>query len=302
MPSKPRNQERTCNETPTSAGLGIPRVYTRDAQFYRAPMSDILRSMIIEPPYAAARRNPEQAPPLGSIVLIDCLDVRPTSAQLKPIVDSAPWCPVCILAADRWEVRHVRRTARVTVIFSLDDGAGGTCGILSAVQSRPHTAPGDVADWIVGRTRMPSLRRTLVDLFTRPLMTRAEALRLPWSVREQLALLGEWDACDWQLMWHVTEAASRGDARAIVVPELDARADELLGLEMSARAQLAGWEWIPETALRCAGFFSNERLDARRELGCVAVLDALGQRSLASAGWRSRTESDTALREFARAG
>ncbi|MGH7711709.1 MAG: hypothetical protein ACREOG_10525 [Gemmatimonadaceae bacterium] len=273
-------------------------------------MSDTLRSMLIEPPYAAARRNTGEAPPpaLGSILLIDCLDVRPTSAQLKPIVDSAPWCPVCVLAVDRWEVRHIRRTSRVTVMFTLDDGAGGTRGILSAVSSRPRPTPPDVAEWIVARTRLPSLRRTLVDLFTRPLMTRAEALRLPWSVREQLALLGEWEACDWQLMWHVAEAASRGDVRASVVPDLDVRSDELLGVDAAAREQLAGWEWIPETALRCAGFFSSDRMGARRELGCVAVLDALALRSLAGASWRRRAESEVtgragaSVREFARAG
>ena len=265
-------------------------------------MSDTLRSMIIEPPYAAARRNTEQVPTLGSILLVDCLDIRPTQAQLKPIVDAAPWCPVSILAADRWDVRHIRRTSRVTVIFSLDDGVGGTRGILSALSSRPHTTPADVAEWIVSRTRMPSLRRTLMDLFTRPLMTRAEALRLPWSVREQLALLGEWDACDWQLMWHVTEAASRGDARAVVVPDLNARADELLGVELSTRLQLAGWEWIPETALRCAGFFSSQRIEARRELGCVAVFDSLAVRSLSSVGWRNRADTGAGAREFARAG
>ncbi len=265
-------------------------------------MSDPLRSMVIEPPYAAARRNTGEAPALGSILLIDCLDVRPTSAQLKPIVDSAPWCPVCILASDRWEVRHIRRTSRVTVVFSLDDGVGGTRGMLSAVATRPHATPADVAEWIVGRTRLPSLRRTLVDLFTRPLMTRADALRLQWSVREQVALLGEWDACDWQLMWHVTEAAARGEARAVVVPDLDARADELLGLDWSARAQLAGWEWIPETALRCAGFFSSDRMGARRELGCVAVLDTLAVRSLAAASLRHRADSELGHRQFARAG
>lgn len=265
-------------------------------------MSDTLRSMVIEPPYAAARRNTGEAPPLGSILLIDCLDVRPTSAQLKPIVDAAPWCPVCILAADRWEVRHIRRTSRVTVVFSLDDGVGGTHGMLSAISTRPHAAPADVAEWIVGRTRLPSLRRTLTDLFTRPLMTRAEALRLPWSLREQLALLGEWDGCDWQLMWHVSEAASRDEARAVVVPDLDARADKLLGLSLSERARLAGWEWIPETALRCAGFFSSDRMDARRELGCVAVLDSLAVRSLTASSWHHRTDSDVSEHQFARAG
>lgn len=265
-------------------------------------MSDTLRSMVIEPPYAAARRNTDEAAPLGSILLIDCLDVRPTSAQLKPIVDAAPWCPVAILAADRWEVRHIRRTSRVTVMFSLDDGVGGTKGVLAAVSSRPNPTPQDVAEWIVGRTRLPSLRRTLVDLFTRELMTRAEALRLPWSVREQLALLGEWEACDWQLMWHVAEAAARGEVRASCVADLEDRATELLQVETGMRQTLAGWEWIPETALRCAGFFSTDRVDARRELGCVAVLDALALRSLASVGLRHRTESDVSVRQFARAG
>ncbi|MGQ0639288.1 MAG: hypothetical protein ACT4P6_00715 [Gemmatimonadaceae bacterium] len=265
-------------------------------------MSDTLRSMVIEPPYAAARRNTGEEATLGSILLIDCLDVRPTSAQLKPIVDGAPWCPVCILAADRWEVRHIRRTSRVTVMFSLDDGVGGTRGVLASVSGRPSVSPADVAEWIVARTRLPSLRRTLVDLFTRELMTRAEALRLPWSVREQIALLGEWEACDWQLMWHATEAASRGDARASVIANLDERAGELLGIDTTARTQLAGWEWIPETALRCAGFFSSDRLDARRELGCVAVLDSLALRSLSAAGWRSRAESEAGAHQFARAG
>jgi hypothetical protein len=258
--------------------------------------------MVIEPPYAAARRNTGEAPSLGSILLIDCLDVRPTSAQLKPIVDGAPWCPVCILAADRWEVRHIRRTSRVTVMFTLDDGVGGTRGILSSVSGRPNVSPADVAEWIVARTRLPSLRRTLVDLFTRPLMTRAEALRLPWSVREQLALLGEWEACDWQLMWHVTDAASRGDSRASVVADLDVRADELLRVDPDLRSQMAGWEWVPETALRCAGFFSSARIDARRELGCVAVLDSLALRSLAAAGWRQRAEAEPGIPVFARAG
>jgi hypothetical protein len=187
-------------------------------------------------------------------------------------------------------------------MFTLDDGVGGTRGILSSVGGRPGISPADVAEWIVARTRLPSLRRTLVDLFTRPLMTRAEALRLPWSVREQLALLGEWEACDWQLMWHVSEAASRGDARASVVADLDVRADELLGVDAAARTQLAGWEWIPEMALRCAGFFSSDRMDARRELGCVAVLDSLALRSLAAAGLRHRAEYEAGVPVFARAG
>ena len=263
-------------------------------------MSDPLRSMVIEPPYASARRNTGETPVLGSILLIDCLDVRPTSAQLKPIVDAAPWCPVCILAADRWDVRHIRRTSRVTVMFSLDDGVGGSHGILAAVRTRPNLTPADVAEWVVARTRLPSLRRTLVDLFTRPLMTRAEALRLPWSIREQLALLGEWEACDWQLMWNVADAAARGDSHASVVADLDVRADELLGVNSALRANLAGWEWIPETALRCAGFFSSDRLDARRGLGCVAVLDSIALRSLTAAGWRNRAETDATLRQFGR--
>lgn len=265
-------------------------------------MSETLRSMVVEPPYAAARRQCGEAPPLGSILLIDCLDVRPTSAQLKPIIDAAPWCPVCVLATDRWEVRHIRRTSRVTVMFSLDDGAGGTHGVLSAVATRPPATPADLAEWIVARTRLPSLRRTLVDLFTRTIMTRADALRLPWSVREQLALLGGWDACDWQLLSHVTDAVARNDSRSVAVPDLDERAEELLGLSSTERERLAGWEWVPETALRRAGFFSSDRMDARRELGCVAVLDSLALRSLSAAAWRSRAESEPGVREFARAG
>jgi hypothetical protein len=73
-------------------------------------------------------------------------------------------------------------------------------------------------------------------------------------------------------------------------------------LSSAERERLAGWEWVPETALRCAGFFSSDRTDARRELGCVAVLDSLALRSLSAAARHSRAESEPGIRQFARAG
>ncbi|MGQ0537459.1 MAG: hypothetical protein ACT4R6_00810 [Gemmatimonadaceae bacterium] len=256
-------------------------------------MSDSLLSMVLEPPYAAARRNTGAAPPdLGAVLLVDCVEDRPTSAQLKPITDSALWCPVCVIARDRWDVRHIRRTARVTVIFSLDDGAGATRQLLEAVAARARPSAGDLADWIVTRTKLPALRRTLIDLFSRSYITRAEALRLPWTIRSQLGLLGRWDASDWQLLGSLVDAATRSGSS--VWSDLGNQAQELLGMSAAECACLAGWEWLPEVALRRAGFFSSDRSDALRDPRRVAVLDSPGLR--AAAEWRGRSEFEPSVR------
>ncbi|MBK6307439.1 MAG: hypothetical protein IPF47_17585 [Gemmatimonadetes bacterium] len=159
--------------------------------------------LILEPPYQMARRLHDVSPDLGSVALLDALERRPSTNDVKAQMDVAPWCPLCILADGDSGMRSTRRLPRTCVVFGLAD-ADGASAILRAVAARPRPTPSDMVEWLVRRTRASTLSRTLADLFTRPALRRNEVSFLPYTVREQLRLLGDWGCAG---------VAARGDPR-----------------------------------------------------------------------------------------
>jgi hypothetical protein len=121
-----------------------------------------------------------------------------------------------------------------------------------------------MVDWISRRTHLPSLSRMLSDLFTRPALTKKEVAYLPFAIREQLRLLGDWGPVEWQRAIQLADLASdrsllnrimaADDSNSI---ELRQWINELLGLSDRQFHDRYGWEWVLEASLRRSGFFEQ---------------------------------------------
>jgi hypothetical protein len=218
--------------------------------------------LILDPPYVMARRLSDTEPELGAVALLDAVPHRPSTNEVRGQMDVAPWCPLCILAGEESGMRSTRRLSRACVVFGL--GEDGGAAILRAVAARPRPTPSALVEWITRRTRLPSLARTLSDLFTRPVMCRSEVAFLPYQVRDQLRLLGEWSAADWQRGAALAELAADRTSMKRTLAAADSRASELrtwmvelLGVTLADFERKVGWEWVLEGALRRSGFVEH---------------------------------------------
>lgn len=249
----------------------------------------ILRSMtnhtmfILDPPYSVARRIEAEEPALGAVALLDAVVSRPTTNDVKNQMDVAPWCPLCLLAGMDSGMRSTRRLPRTCVVFDLAEQDGADA-ILKAVAARPRPTPSDLVDWLVKRTHLPSLSRMLSDLFAGPSLTKKDASFLSYAIKEQLRMLGEWDAADWQRAARLADLASDRSLLNRVVSGDDANAvemrrwiHELLGLSERQFHERYGWEWVLEAALRRSGF-PGESARGRRELTLSSHSDAASKR------------------------
>ncbi len=239
--------------------------------------------LILEPPYRMARRLNDLSPELGSVALLDACHRRPTTHDVKSELEVAPWCPLCILTGEDSGMRATRRLPRTCVIFGLADVEGAD-PILRAVAARPRPTPSDLVDWLVKRTRLSTLSRTLSDLFTRPALRRNEVSFLPYSVREQLRQLGDWGALEWQRAGALADlAADRTALNRVVAADESSAADarrwmhELLGLTEREFHARVGWEWVLEASLRRSGFFDRKSRSGVRAIHPYrAVAPSLG--------------------------
>lgn len=248
--------------------------------------------LILEPPYQMARRLHDRSPDLGSVALLDTVERRPTTNDVKAQMDVAPWCPLCLLAGEDSGMRSTRRLPRTCVVFGLDDAEGATA-ILRAVAARPRPTPSDLVDWIVRRTRASTLSRTLADLFTRPALRRNEVTFLPYNVREQLRLLGDWGALEWQRAAALADLASdRSSVNRLVATDEPNAAEvrrwipELLGVTERDFHARFGWEWVLEASLRRSGFFE-------RKAKGVRVLHPFRTAATAGDAWSGNEDDDS---------
>ena len=141
------------------------------------------------------RRQCGEAPALGSVLLIDA-STPSTSAQLKPIIDAAPCVPSAPRYGSLGGASHSPYVARHRDVLA---------GRREAHARHPLRGRDEAACDSGGSRRLDRGSHTsaLVATHARRLFTRTIMTRLmlcdAWSVREQLALLGGWDSCDWQL-------------------------------------------------------------------------------------------------------
>lgn len=225
--------------------------------------------LILEPPYQMARRLHDVSPDLGSVALLDAVERRPSTSEVKAQLDVTPWCPLCILTGRESKMRGTRRLSRTCVVFGLSDEDQATT-ILRAVAARPRPTPSAMVEWLVKRTRLSMLSRTLSELFTRPALRRNEVSFLPYSMREQLRQLGDWGALEWQRAAVLADLASDRSALNRVVAADEPGAAEtrrwmhdLLGLSERSFHQRYGWEWVLEASLRSSGFFEARKKGVR---------------------------------------
>ncbi|MEP7348085.1 MAG: hypothetical protein ABI877_22640, partial [Gemmatimonadaceae bacterium] len=221
-------------------------------------------------------------PAMGSVLLIDTV-IRDTSIpDLRSTMDVAPWCPICVLSDQRLGGRGVKRIPRTCQVSGLDSIDDATNAILRAVDDRPRPTPSTLVEWIVRRTRVHAVGRTLSDLFTRPLLRKVEASYLSYQVRDHLAMLGTWSAVDWQHAAQFAEyAADRTSlnrllsATDIASLETRQRMQELLGVAEREFHSAHGWEWVLEASLRRSGFFDTHAKDFRRMSGRRSAIPSM---------------------------
>jgi hypothetical protein len=104
----------------------------------------------------------------------------------------------------------------------------------------------------------------LSDLFTRPALSKMEVAYLPFAVKEQIRLLGEWGAVEWQRAIQLADLAADRSLLNRIMAGDDSRAvemrhwiTELLGLSERHFHDRYGWEWVLEASLRRSGFFEQ---------------------------------------------
>lgn len=228
----------------------------------------------------------DDAPAMGSVLLIDTV-IRDTSIpDLRMTMDVAPWCPVCVLSDRRLGGRGVKRIPRTCQVAGLDTLEDATSAILRAVDDRPRPTPSTLVEWIVRRTRVHAVGRTLSDLFSRPLLRKVEASYLPYQVNDHLAMLGSWSAVDWQHAAQFAEyAADRTSlnrllsATDVASLETRQRMQDLLGVSEREFHAAHGWEWVLEASLRRAGYFDTSartfRRNANRRSSIAAIAPAV---------------------------
>ena len=226
--------------------------------------------LILEPPYANARRLHDLPPELGAIALLDAVPSRPSTNEVRSQMELAPWCPLCIIAAEDSGMRTTRRLPRTCLVFGGGEEEQVGEAILRAVSARPRPTPSDLVEWITRRTRVPTVGRLLSELFTRPTLRRNEASLLPYATREQLRLLGEWNAADWQRAAALADLAGDRTLLIRIIASDDAAAQdqrramhELLGMTEHDFLQRYGWEWVLEASLRRSGFFERRATGVR---------------------------------------
>lgn len=225
--------------------------------------------LILEPPYAMARRLHDLPPQLGAVALVDAVLTRPSTNEVKGQMDLTPWCPLCIISDAGSGMRSTRRLPRTCVVFGLEED-GGASSILRAVASRPRPTPSDMVEWILKRTRLPVLGRSLSDLFSRPELRRSEASFLPFSVREHLRQLGDWGAVEWQRAAALADLASDRTLLNRTLSSEDTSAVEmrrwiqdLLGMSEREFHHRFGWEWVLEASLRRSGWVESSARGVR---------------------------------------
>jgi hypothetical protein len=240
--------------------------------------SSILRSMntslpllVLEPPYSMVRWLRDDAPAMGSVLLVDTIMRNPSMSDLRSLMDVAPWCPVCVLSDARLGGRGTRRVPRTCQVAALDTHVDATGAILRAVDARPRPTPSTLVEWVVRRTRVHAVGRTLSDLFSRGLLTKTESAFLPFQVRDHLAMLGNWSPLDWQHAAQFAEyAADRTSLNRLLSAtdlgsiETRRRMEDLLGVTDRAFHDAHGWEWVLELSLRRSGCFEQPAKDVRR--------------------------------------
>jgi hypothetical protein len=206
----------------------------------------------------------DATPPLGSILLIDCLDARPNARDARAVMEIAPWCPVAFLTTPDNGRPGMRRSARLTVVYGLDGGDGGTARILDAVSARPRPSPSDMVQWVSQRTKLPLVQRTLSDLFYRAVFRPIEPTYLAQVQWEHLEELGNWGEEEWKGVARLAELAADRvrlnrvrAARGRPWEEICALVDRLLGVTCEEFAERVGWEWVLEQGLHRAGFFNQ---------------------------------------------
>ncbi|MFN8571427.1 MAG: hypothetical protein U0132_05170 [Gemmatimonadaceae bacterium] len=264
-------------------------------------MSSPLPLLVLEPPYAMVRWLRDDAPPMGSVLLVDTVMRAPSMSDLRAMMDVAPWCPVCILTDRRIGGRGTRRVPRTCQVVGLDGQGDGTNAILRSVDDRPRPTPSTLVEWIVRRTKIHAIGRTLSDLFSRPLLRRVEAGYLPFQARDHLAMLGTWNALDWQHAAQFAEyAADRTSLNRLLsdsapcAVETRERMQDLLGVSDREFHVAHGWEWVLELSLRRSGCFEQGAKDFRRMvqrrsampvrstgLPAYAMRESSGQRQIA---------------------
>jgi hypothetical protein len=225
--------------------------------------------IILEPPYANARRLHDIPPELGAIALLDAVPNRYSTNEVKAQMELTPWCPLCIIAEEESGMRSTRRLPRTCLVFGVSTEDEGTA-ILKAVAARPRPTPSDMVEWIARRTRLPAIGRMLSDLFTRPTLRRNEASLLPYATREQLRLLGDWNAAEWQKAAMLADLAADRTLLNRVIAADDVGAieqrraiQELLGMTERDFHARYGWEWVLEASLRRSGFFARRSNSVR---------------------------------------
>lgn len=227
--------------------------------------------LILEPPYANARRLHDLPPQLGAIALLDAVPWRPSTNEVKSQMEFAPWCPLCIIAAEDSGMRTTRRLPRTCLVFGGGEEEQVGESILRAVASRPRPTPSDMVEWITRRTRIPMVGRLLSELFTRPALRRNEASLLPHATREQLRLLGEWNAAEWQRAALLADLAGDRTLLTRIIASDDPVAQEqrramheLLGMTEQDFLRRYGWEWVLEASLRRSGYFERRATGVRQ--------------------------------------
>lgn len=213
----------------------------------------------------------DDAPAMGSVLLVDTIMRNPSMADLREIMDVAPWCPVCVLSDIRLGGRGTRRIPRTCQVAGLDTHVDPTGAILRAVDDRPRPTPSTLVEWLVRRTRVHAIGRTMSDLFSRSLLSRTEASFVPFQVRDHLAMMGSWSAVDWQHAAQFAEyAADRTSLNRLLSAtdsasvETRQRMEALLGVTAREFHDAHGWEWVLELSLRRSGHFDSVARDVRR--------------------------------------
>lgn len=234
----------------------------------------------------------DDAPVMGSVLLVDTVMRNPSMGDLRNVMDVAPWCPVCILTDRRLGGRGTRRIPRTCQVINLDSQDDATGAILRSVDARPRPTPSTLVDWIVRRTRVHAVGRTLSDLFSRPLLRRTEANYLPFQTRDHLAMLGTWTAVDWQHAAQFAEYAADRTSLNRLLSDQDPsaietrdRMHELLGVSEREFHDAHGWEWVLELSLRRSGCFEQSAKDFRR---LVQRRSSLPMRPLVHTAYASR--------------
>ena len=104
-------------------------------------MNNSLSLLVLEPPYAMVRWLRDDAPAMGSVLLIDTV-IRDTSIpDLRSTMDVAPWCPICVLSDQRMGGRGVKRIPRTCQVTGLNTTDDATNAKLRGETPRPRATP-----------------------------------------------------------------------------------------------------------------------------------------------------------------